>query len=143
MSAPTYVTPQALIDAFGEREIVELTDRAEPRANEVDYDVADRACLRATVEINAALASRYALPLQTVPELLHYLALDLARFYLHDVEPPPLVKTRFDAARATLRELAAGRHSLGADVAGVSVREQPQDLAEINAGAKDWARGRW
>jgi len=143
MSATPYTTPQGLIDAFGEAELVELTDRATPRTGEVDADVAERACARASVEIDAALAVRYSLPLTTVPELLQYLALDLARFYLHDTEPPPLVKTRFDAARQTLRELAAGRHSLGADIAGVEVSVPTRDLAEFAPGAKDFQRGTW
>lgn len=143
MSAKPYVTPQSLIDAFGERELVELTDRSEPRANEVDYQVAQRECDRTCVEIDAALALRYALPLAEVPELLHYLALDLARFYLHQSEPPTLVKTRFDAARQTLRELAAGRSSLGVNLAGANVAAQASDLAEFVPGAKDFARGSW
>lgn len=143
MSATPYVTPQSLIDAFGEREMMELTDRGEPRANEVDYQVAQRECDRTTVEIDAALALRYALPLAVVPELLHYLALDLARFYLHQSEPPPLVKTRFDAARQTLRELAAGRSSLGVDLAGANVPAQATDIAEFVPGEKAFARGQW
>lgn len=143
MSATRYTTPQALIDAFGEREIVELTDRAEPRADAVDYDVADGACARASVEIDAALAGRYALPLAVVPELLQYLALDLARFYLHDHEPEQLVKTRFDNARATLRELALGRASLGVDLAGVPVAQTPSDLPEFSSGEKAFGRGTW
>jgi len=143
MSATPYTEPQALVDAFGEAELVELTDRATPRANEVDFVVAQQACDRATAEINAALAGRYSLPLQTVPELLRYLALDLARFYLYDREPPKIVQARFDAARETLRELGTGRKHLGADAAGTSVAERPQDLAVLNAGAKDFARGAW
>jgi phage gp36-like protein len=138
-----YVTVQQLIDAFSEREIIELTDRATPRANAVDTAVAQRACDRARVEVDAALAVRYALPLATVPELLHYLALDLARFYLHEHEPPPLVQTRFDAARASLRDLAAGRASLGLDDAGLAVKPAPSDLPAFNSGAKDFARGNW
>jgi phage gp36-like protein len=143
MSAPLYTTPQALIDAFGEHEMVELSDRATPRANAVDEAVLQDRCERATAEINAALAGRYTLPLQTVPELLRYLALDLARFYLYDREPPMIVKTRFDSARETLRDLGSGRKNLGADAAGASVRELPVDLAQFNAGPKDFARGTW
>jgi phage gp36-like protein len=136
---------QQLIDAFGEREIAELTDRESPRSNEVDSAVAQRACDRASVEIDASLASRYAhvMPLAQVPELLHYLALDLARFYLYEHEPPPLVQTRFDAARASLRELAAGRQSLGPDLAGAVVQPTPSDLPAFSSGPKDFARGAW
>lgn len=145
MSALPYVTPQTLIDAFGEGELVELTDRETPPSEQVNQDVAQRACDRAGVEIDAALAVRYghALPLATVPELLRYLALDMARFYLYEVEPPSLVKTRFDAARQTLRELGAGRQSLGLDLAGAPVTPAPQDLPQFAPGEKVFARGEW
>ena len=143
MWTTAYVTPQALVDAFGERELVQLTDRADPRAGEVDYAIVQRACDRAGVEVDAAISTRYAVPLASVPELLRHLAADLAHFYLFDVEPPALVKMRFDAARQMLRELAAGRQSLGVDLAGAAVAGQAQDLAVMTAGAKDFARGTW
>ncbi len=143
MSATQYTTPQALIDAFGEAELIELTDRVDPRANAVDAAVAQGACDRAAAEIDAALAARYSLPLSTIPELLRYLALDLARYYLHEREPSPLVKARFDSARETLRELGSGRKSLGSDAVGAAVRPPPLNLAEFAQGAKDWARGAW
>jgi phage gp36-like protein len=143
MSATLYTTPQALIDAFGEAELIELTDRADPRANDVDLAIAQGACDRAAAEIDAALAGRYSLPLAAIPELLKYLALDLARYYLHEREPSPLVKARFDSARETLRELGSGRKSLGSDAVGAAVRPPPLNLAEFAQGAKDWARGAW
>lgn len=143
MPATPYTTPAALVEAFGETELVELTDRATPRANVVDEAVALQACERATVEINAALATRYNLPLAQVPAILAYLALDLARFYLYDREPPKIVMQRFDSARATLAALATGKAALGQDAAGLPVRPAPQDLAQMNGGAKDFARGAW
>lgn len=139
-----YVTPQNLIAAFGEREIIELTDRAEPRDNAVDTVVAMQACARASVEIEASLAvGRYVLPLQTVPPLLRYVAQDLARYYLYEYDPPPLVKDRFTQARATLANLASGRQSLGTDVAGAPVADLPNDLPQFVAGRSDFARGNW
>jgi phage gp36-like protein len=143
VSATQYTTPQALIDAFGEAELIELTDRVDPRANAVDAAVAQGACDRAAAEIDAALAGRYSLPLSTIPELLRYLALDLARYYLHEREPSPLVKARFDSARETLRELGSGRKSLGSDAVGAAVRPAPLNLAQFSQGAKDFARGAW
>jgi phage gp36-like protein len=139
----TYVTPQALVDAFGEREIVELTDRAEPRNHQVDTAVAQRACDRAIAEVDAALAMISAQPLPGMPALLPYLALDLARFYLYDIEPPALVKTRFDAARQMLGDIAAGRRKLGPDQDGASVEPVATNVAAFTTGAKDWARGSW
>ena len=98
MSITAYVEPQALVDEFGERELVELTDIGSPRANEVDFAVAQRTCDRVNTGRARTRSPALMTPLATVPELLHYLALDLARVYLHEHEPPPLVQTRFDAA---------------------------------------------
>lgn len=139
----SYCTPQDLIDAFGEVEIIELTDRATPRTNAVDMAVAQGACDRATAEVNAALAGRYALPLPTVPALLKYIGKDLARYHLWDSQPPDLVAKRYEAATAQLRELARGVLSLGADVDGATVATPPRDLAEIIPGEKVWGRGNW
>ena len=141
MPAMPYVTPQSLIDEFGETELVELTDRATPRTNVVDTAVAQRACDRAIAEVDGFLRARYALPLASVPVLVPYLALDLARYYLYEVEPPTVVQTRFEAARKTLRDLQSGAQPLGIDAAGTDVAATPTDLAEFCAGEKVFGRG--
>ncbi len=143
MSGPPYVTPATLVATFGEPEMVELTDRDTPRANVVNNAVAQLACDRAIAEVNAALAGRYTLPLATVPDLLPFLAQDLAFFYLWQVEPPTLVKTRFDAARATLSDLATGRRSLGPDVTGANVTPPIQNLPAFSPSEKAFSRGAW
>lgn len=140
MSITAYTTPQALVDEFGERELTELTDVGTPRSGDVDYSVAQRACDRVNAEITAALAARYPLPLATVPELLRYVALDLAHFYLYQTEPPDWVKTRFDQARKTLRDVQTGALPLGADAAGAAVVTTPTDLPVFNPGQKAWGR---
>lgn len=142
MSTP-YVTPQALVSEFGERELIDLTDRATPRAHAVDLAVAQRACDRAIADINGALRARYRLPLSSVPELLPFLALDLARFYLYEGEPPTVVQTRFDEAKKTLRAIQSGAQPLGIDGAGADVADTPLDLPEFHAGDKQFGRGAW
>lgn len=141
MPATPYVTPQSLVDEFGERELVELTDRATPRTDAVVEAVAQRACDRAIAEIDAHLRARYTLPLSSVPVLVPYLALDLARYYLYEVEPPTVVQARFDAARKTLRDIQSGAQPLGIDAAGADVTNTPTDLAVFNAGEKVFGRG--
>lgn len=122
-----YCTPQDLIDAFGEAELIETTDRAVPRAHEVDFAVAQQVCDRAAAEIDAAVAVQYTLPLASVPELLRYIAQDLARYYLWTDPAPPVVE-RYKAAAQQLRDLAARRLTLGADLAGVPVTAAASDL---------------
>ena len=143
MSATAYVTPTDLLDEFGEREMVSLTDVAADRTGEFVPAVAQRGCDRANAELGAALAARYKLPLASVPELLRYLARDLAHFYLYQTEPPSWVQVRFDTARKTLRDIQTGALPLGIDSTGSTVDAAPQNLAQFNAGSKVFARGDW
>lgn len=140
MSITSYVAPQALVDEFGETELIELTDIGTPRADEVDFVVAQRACDRVNTEIAAALSARYAVPLATVPEVLRYVALDLAHYYLYQTEPPTWVQTRFDAAKKTLRDIQSGALPLGVDSTGASAAAPSQNLPQFDAGSKVFGR---
>lgn len=141
MPITQYVTPQGLVDEFGQREMVLLTDIADELTGEVDLAVAQRACDRANAELSTALAARYTLPLDSTPEVLRYIGQDLAHFYLYQSEPPTWVQTRFDAARKTLRDIQTGVLPLGIDTTGANVTSKPQDLPQFNGGSKDFARG--
>ena len=143
MPITQYVSPQALVDEFGEREMTMLTDVGVERTGEVDFSVAQRACDRVNAELAASLASRYTLPLASTPEVLKYIGQDLAHFYLYQSEPPSWVQTRFDAARKTLRDIQTGALPLGIDTTGGAVVPAPLDLPQFNAGAKVFARGEW
>lgn len=143
MSATPYAAPQGLIDQFGEPELIELSDLGTPRTYAVDLAVLQRVCDRANAEVNGFLRARYTLPLASVPELLPYLAADLARYYLYPMEPPTVVQARFDAARKTLREIQSGAQPLGIDQAGNDVTSTPSDLPQFTAGEKVFARGEW
>lgn len=143
MPATAFVTPQGLVDEFGERELVLLTDIGDQRAGEVDYVVAQRQCDRANAEIGTALSARYTLPLATTPEVLRYIGQDLAHFYLYQSEPPTWVQTRFDAARKTLRDIQTGVLPLGIDTAGATVASAATDLPQFDTGSKAFARGAW
>lgn len=140
MALTAYVEPQGLVDEFGETELTELTDIGTPRAGEVDYGVAQRACDRVNSEIAAALSARYTLPLATVPEVLRYVALDLAHYYLYQTEPPTWVQTRFDAAKKTLRDIQTGALPLGVDSTGASAAAASQNLPQFSTGSKVFGR---
>lgn len=143
MTISEYVTPQALVDEFGQREMVALTDVGIDRTDEVDYAVAQRICDRVNAEVGAALAARYTVPLQAVPELLLYLARDLAHYYLYQSEPPTWVQARFDTGRKTLRDVQTGSLPLGIDNTGAAVAPPPLDLPAFSGGSKVFGRGEW
>jgi phage gp36-like protein len=141
MPATAYVTVQSLIEEFGADELIELTDRASPRALQVDAAVAQLACNRANAEIDAAVSARYALPLSSMPATLPFLASDLARYYLHEREPAEVVKTRYEAAIKKLRDIQNGTLPLGLDASGAGVGAAATDLAVFSSGEKVFGRG--
>lgn len=116
-----YATHQNLIDRFGEAELIQLTDRADPPAGAIDTAVLDEALADAAAEIDAYLSGRYALPLAVVPPHLERMACDIARYYLYGDRVTEVVTRRFDDALRYLREVGAGRLSLGAEVPGAEV----------------------
>jgi len=113
----SYASKQALIDRYGEDELIQLTDRAIPSTGAIDDAVLNAALDEADAEINGYLQSRYALPLSTVPLLIKKLAGELARFYLYDDNPTDPVIERHKAAIKTLELIARGTMHLGLDAA--------------------------
>lgn len=136
----TIVTPAKLLDEFGAREMIALTDVGTPRTGAVDTAVAQRACDRAEAEVLAAVSVRYAVPLASVPLLVEAVAKDLAHYYLYHSEPPVWVSTRFDQARATLRDIRTGALNLGLDAAGVQLDSTPTDLPVMDGGQRVFGR---
>lgn len=104
----SYSSQAEMVSRFGEREIMELTDRAEPHANMIDAAVLQRALDDADAEIGGYLAGRFTLPLPVVPALLVRLASDIARYRLYDNAPTEEVRNRYLEAVRTLRDLANG-----------------------------------
>ncbi len=108
----SYVTKQQMIDRFGQAEIEALTDR-DGAADAIVDAVLDPAIGRADAEINGYLARVYSLPLATVPDVLTDWAADIARWQLYTDRIPDHVKDRYQAVIARLKDVAAGRMSLG------------------------------
>lgn len=113
-----YATVADLQAAFGERELVELTDRAEPSFGIVDTAVAQAALDRAEAVIDGYLAGRYALPLPAVPPILAGIACDLARHALYITAMPDVVQARYEAAMKSLKAIGDGVMALPLAPAG-------------------------
>lgn len=108
----SYATLSDLIARFGEREIVDLTDRTGVGA--VDEAIAQAALDEAASMIDGYLRDRYALPVAApVPAVLARIACDLARFYLAAERATEEMRDRHDAARRLLADIASGRVRLG------------------------------
>ncbi len=106
-----YAVLADLIAAFGQLEIIQLTDRVDPPAGMVDPAVAAQALAYADNLIDGYLAPRYRLPLSLAQPMLKGVAQDLAWCRLQLVLTED-AKRRQDAALKTLKDISAGTISL-------------------------------
>jgi len=110
-----YATQQDLIDRFGEQELIQLTDRAEPPADEVDDTVVARALTDAENLIDGHLVpGGYLLPMSPVPDLVRKIACDVARYYLHKDAATDQVRKSFEDAMKQLAAITRGDIKLSA-----------------------------
>lgn len=144
----SYVTKDAMLKKFGERELRELTDNEAPYLDAINDDKLNAAMQAANSEIDSYLIGRYAsqLPFPSVPHFLQSLACEMARYHaatgaMSDNDP---IQTRYKAALATLDKLAKGQISLGGNPAGESA---PLPTSNNNVmwsvGRRDFGGGGW
>lgn len=112
----TYTTLAILTDRFGDRALVDLTDRADPATGAIDVAVIDRALADTDAVIDGYLKGRYVLPLVETPPLLVDIASSIAIYKLHRYTPDEKIKKDYDDAMRSLRDIARG--DLRLDVAG-------------------------
>jgi phage gp36-like protein len=122
-----YATQADLEARFGVDELTQLTDRV--NAGVPDAAIVARALADADAEIDGYLASRYALPLATVPPVLARIACDIARYRLWEDRSSEEVRRRYEDARRLLESIARGQVSLGLPAANAAPA-----LAEVSLG---------
>jgi phage gp36-like protein len=132
----SYATVQDLVDRFGEREIVELTDRK--LAQVIDETIAQRALDDASAEIDGYLASRCTLPLAHVPSVLVRICADMARYNLSGDNATEVISQRYKDAVAFLTRVSNGQVSLGLSAGG----EPPSggDAVQMESGGRVFDR---
>lgn len=135
-----YATVADLVTRFGEDELIDLTDRDEPRTGAIVEAVALAALSDAAGEADAYLGVRYALPVSPVPAHLLTAVCDIARYRLHGVRVTDEVRARYEDAVRWLRDVAQGRAALpGASAASGTTTAA---LAEVvQAGRKVFTGG--
>lgn len=141
-----FATVEAMKSKFGEKELIELTDNEAPYQDEINLDKLNAALSEANSEIEGYLAARYALPLQLVPPFLESIACHMTRFHamtgaMSDNDP---IKTRYDNAIKTLKEISKGLIALGGTPTGEAA---PVKTASNNVmmtiGRHDWGGRGW
>ena len=100
-----YATEQDLIDAYGARELAQLTDEA---GETIDGAAVARALDAASAEADTYLARRVTTPLDPAPPTLRLHVLAIARHHLHKDHTPERVAAGYKAALDWLRLAASG-----------------------------------
>jgi phage gp36-like protein len=102
-AAARYITEAQFEQRFGSRELTELLENGN-RFAEAENDAASL--------IDGYMASRYTLPLASVPMIVTGWAADITRFKLWDDHAPEEVRRRYEDALEALKLLAQGMISL-------------------------------
>ncbi len=109
-----YVDEAAMVERFGERELIQLTDRS-GAGDTIVADVLDRAIADAQAEIDAYLrGGGYDVPLDPVPVVISRVAADIARYHLYDDQATEEVSKRYKDQIKFLERVASGTVQLGA-----------------------------
>ncbi|MDB5432423.1 MAG: hypothetical protein JWP35_3539 [Caulobacter sp.] len=91
-----YAAVQDLITRYGQQELIELSDRADPPTGTVDAAVAGQALADAGDMIDTYLAVQYALPIGAAPPSVVDAACTIARYKLHRVAPTEKVRQDYE-----------------------------------------------
>lgn len=132
----TYATLQLLIDRFGERMLIELSDRDDPPAGAIVVAVVSRALADTDAVIDGYIAGRYALPLAEVPALLADLAAPIAIYKLHRFSVEGKIEQDYKDALATLDKIARGVVRL--PIAGIEPESSGLDGVEVTDRERDF-----
>ena len=109
-----YATSQDMIDRYGAPRLVQLTDAGDVLTGEVAAPMLAARLADAAAEIDGYLAGRMALPLASPPAILKDLCCRLAYGRLLGAVATDADLADLKAARAYLRDVAAGVISLAA-----------------------------
>jgi phage gp36-like protein len=121
----SYATKQDLIDRFGQDELVKLTDDTHRPPSVIDDTMVGRALDDADGEINGYLKSAgIVTPMASPPSVLVAKACFIARYYLYRRGATDQVRQDYEDARAWLRDVAAGKVSLGDKTAPAAATSQ-------------------
>lgn len=108
-----YATQAEMLARFGEAELRQLTDRELPPTGDIVAAVLQRAMDDADAVVTGHLGGRYAVPLAApLPADVARVACDIARYMLHDLSAPELVRRHYEDALRWLRDVGEGKRPL-------------------------------
>lgn len=103
-----YITSSDMIAAFGEEEMIALSNLDNSSATVINGAVIQKAIDDACASVDGYLAVRYSVPIIPTPPVLTRITCDFARGILDQNNPREEVIRRWDMAVAYLKDLARG-----------------------------------
>lgn len=137
-----YATKQDLINKFGEREVIALTDR-EPYQHAVNDTVLNEAIVAVSAEIDSYISPRYPVPLNPVPKIIAFMACDMVRYYLTGAaatETDPIAM-RYKNAIKFLVNVGEGKVTLGGMPNNAGVAPTVDNTVQMTSGGRVFGRG--
>lgn len=110
-----YATKQDMIDLFGDREVMILSnlDNEEQDITEINDRRLNAALAYASDKINIHVLAQYPWVREAPPDTIRWLCADIARYHLEHNEPPRAdVVKRAEEALETLEKIAEGKLAL-------------------------------
>lgn len=111
-----YIKANSIISSFSKAILIQLSND-NSRATEVDETIINQAIEIACERIDAALRSRYQLPLTKSSTMLETFALNLSRHWLYSRRPemklPETIKESYKQTISELDQIANGKLHLG------------------------------
>lgn len=120
-----YCVQADLLERLSESLLGKLTD--DTGAGQVDATVVARAIADADAEIDGYVGTRHQVPLSPVPDLVRKMSVELAIYHLYSrrMGVPEEWRRRYEDNIRLLRDLAAGKVSLGREDPGGSPVSEP------------------
>ena len=134
----SYCDLDDLIAALNEQTIIDLSNN-DPSPS-VNQDNIDEAIGKAEREINGYLRGRYILPLDTIPEDVKDIAVDIALYYLYKRVPDEITEEIVNSYKlriARLKDIKDGNFLLDIPVEGPSNSETGGAGIRVNKSTRD------
>ena len=117
-----YCTLDDIKKQVQETTLIEITD--DNLSGQINTDVVNETILYADTLIDGYLRGRYTLPLQTLPEIVKVIAIDLAIYRLYSrrfhTDMPESIKDKYKNSIKLLEQIQKGIISLGIETVGIA-----------------------
>lgn len=136
----SYTSQDDLVERYSLNMMLNLTDRTDPPAGEIDAGAVARALADTDATIDGFIKGRYRLPLAETPALLRDLAQAIAIYKLHRETASEKVRRDYDDALKMLKQISDGVVRLDVEGVepessgsnGVKFSDRPRDMTPDN-----------